>query len=295
MKLLTPTAPAELPEEALLARLRCRRAAIDLKVESSVSELPAADLVFWVYRRLNHRLRKRLEPFLELLAMRSLVLGLRYALAGEAAPAAVLNNALLAGPLKRLVMSVEESEVTVARLEAALISDYPFVAGLLSTYRGQGPGGVERQLGDGILQHGLARSAHDTLRETLRYLIDMRNCLMINKLWRWQVSLAPPLTAGGTIATDRLQRIWASRDSDRLARLTARRAGEPLASADTVKTEQCLLGGLTRLLRRAGRDPLGLAVVIEYLWLAQLAVHNQLLRQALAADRSELLEEVLLL
>jgi hypothetical protein len=59
--------------------------------------------------------------------------------------------------------------------------------------------------------------------------------------------------------------------------------------------EQCLLNGLTRFLLRAGRDPLGLAVIIEYLWRAQLAVHNQVLWKSLALDREELLEEVLLL
>ncbi len=81
---------------------------------------------------------------------------------------------------------------------------------------------------EGILRHGLARSGNGILRDALRYLIDMRNCLMINKLWRWQVNQPPPLTAGGMLATTSLQRIWATHDSDRLARLTSQRAGEPL-------------------------------------------------------------------
>jgi hypothetical protein len=59
--------------------------------------------------------------------------------------------------------------------------------------------------------------------------------------------------------------------------------------------EQCLLNGLTRLMRHAGRDPLGMGVIIEYLWRIQLAEHNQVLRQALTVERSELLEEVLLI
>ena len=298
MKLLTPTRPAELPEEALLARLRCRRAAIDLAAEHA-TEAPAADVLYWVYQRLNGRLRKRLEPFLDLLTMRSLILALRYSLAGEQPPATVLSNALLAEPLKRLFTTTEDAEATIAKLEAALTRDYPFVARLATTYRNQGPGGVEQQLADGILQHALARSGNarvdnGILNGTLRYLIDMRNFLMINKLWQWQVKRAPLLTAGGRIETTSLQRIWATHDSDRLTRLTTRLAGEPLLSAKAVDMEQCLLSGLTRLLRRAGRDPLGLAVVIEYLWRAQLAAHNQLLRQTLVPDREELLEEVLL-
>jgi hypothetical protein len=290
MKLLTPTRPAELPAEALLARLRCRRAAISL-----VKDTPATDTVSWVYKRLNRRLRKRLAPFLDLLVMRNLILTLRYTLAGDTAPDALLSKSLFAEPLQRLVATTEEANATIAQLEAILTDDYPFVAGLTATYQNQGPGGVEQQLADGILQHGLARVGNDILKETLRYLVDMRNCLMINKLWRWQVTQSPPLTTGGTLATISLQRIWAAHDSDRLARLAARLAGGPLTSTETIGMEQGLLRGLTRLLRRSGRDPLGLAVIIEYLWLSQLAVHNQLLRQTLASDREELLEEVLLL
>ncbi len=293
MKLLASTQPSELPTEALLARLRCRRAAINLAAEH-VTDTPATDVVSWVYKRLNCRLRKRLEPFLDLLAMRNLTLALRYTLADETPPASLINSSLLAKPLQRLVMATEETENTIAQLEAALTNDYPFAVGLTAVYQNQGPGGVEQQLADGILQHGLARAGNDILKATLRYLVDMRNCLMINKLWRWQVSQAPQLTIGGMLATNRMQRIWATHDSDRLTSLTSRLAGEPLISTEAIGMEQSLLRGLTRLLRRAGRDPLGLAVIIEYLWLAQIAVHNQLLRQTLALDREELLEEVLL-
>jgi hypothetical protein len=294
MKLLTPTRPADLPTDALLARLRCRRAAIDLAANHA-TEAPVADAVGWIYQRLNTRLRKQLEPVLDLLAMRNLILTLRYSLAGEPPPATVLSNSLLAEPLKRLTTATEEAETTVAQLEAILDKDYPFITGLATTYRNQGPGGVEQQLTGGILQHGLTRAGSKILKRTLRYLIDMRNCLMIHKLWRWQVGQAPPLIAGGLVAATSLQRIWATHDSERLSRLTSRLAGEPLISTETIGMEQSLLNGLTRLLRRAGRDPLGLAVVIEYLWRAQLAVHNQDLRQALAPDREELLAEVLLL
>ena len=294
MKLLTPTQPAELPEEALLARLRYRRTTIDLAA-GHATEASATDVVFWVYQRLNKRLRKQLEPLLDLLAMRNLTLALRYSLAGEPPPATLMNNSLLAEPLKRLTMATEDAETTVAQLEALLAKDYAFVIGLATTYRQQGPGGIEQQLTSGILQHGLTRSGNNILKGTLSYLIDMRNFLMINKLWRWQVNQAPLLTAGGKTETASLQRIWATHDSDRLGKLTSRLAGEPMVSTETRGMEQCLLNGLTRFLRRAGRDPLGLAVVIEYLWRTQLAVHNQVLWKSLALDREELLEEVLLL
>lgn len=292
MKLLMPTSPAELPEEALLARLRCRRAAIDL---AGGTGPPVADAPLWVYRRLNRRLRQRLEPILEQLALRSLILALRYALAGESPPAAVLSSSLLAEPLQRLTRAPGGGEGIVERLETALASDYPFCSGLRATYLNQGPGGVEQRLVTGFLQQGLARTATAGVRSMLRYLVDMRNCLMIHKLWRWQISLTPPLVTGGTIATASLQRIWATQDSARLAGLLTRLTGEPVSSSKTVAVEQSLLRGITRLLRRVGREPLGPGVIIEYLWRAQLSLHNQLLRQTLAAEQGDLLEEVLLL
>lgn len=296
MKLLDSTKPAELPTEALLARLRSRRAGIDL-LDPVAAE--ATEATVWVYQRLNRRLRRRFEPFFELLAMRNLTLQLRYLLAGEL-PAFITNNSLLAKPLRQLLANSVEDQDLIAQLEAALVSDYPFAVGLATSYREQGPGGVEKQLTDGMLVDALKRSRDVPLKRTLGYLIDMRNCLMLSRLWRWQVKQPPALTAGGNLDRNNLQRIWARHDSERLTSLTERLTGESLRNSKmdggvTIGMEQAFLRGLTSLLRRLGRDPLGLAVIIEYLWRVELAVHNQLLRKTLSDDRDSLLEEVLLL
>jgi len=293
MQLLATTQPAELPTDALLARLRCRRAAIDL-ASGKTTETSPGEIIEWVYRRLNRKLRKCLGPFLDLLAMRHLILSLRYFLSEEVPPVSIRQNQLLAKPLQELMMG-PDAATSVARLEAALVRDYPFVKGLTATWHSQGPGGVEQQLAGGILQHGLDHCGKTIVSQTLSYLIDMRNCLTIKKFWRWQVSQTPLLTAGGTISVDQLVRIWSTRDEDRLAALVARLEGTPASREKAINMEQGLINGFTRLLRQAGRDPLGLAVVIEYLWKTQLAAHNRLLRNILADDRQELLEEVLLL
>lgn len=293
MQLLAATQPAELPTDALLARLRSRRAAIDLAAGREAEASPG-EIIDWVYRRLNKTLRKRLGPFLDLLAMRNLVLALRYLLAEEDPPASILQNTLLAKPLQELMMA-PDAETTVARLEAALVTDYPFVNGLTATWRSHGPGGVEQQLASGILQHGLSRSGKGIVSRTLSYLIDMRNCLIVKKYWRWQVIQTPQLTTGGAISVHHLIRIWTARDEERLAAIVTKLGGISARNLEAVNMEQGLINGLTHLLRKAGRDPLGLAVVIEYLWKIQLSVHNRLLRNLLADDRDELLEEVLLL
>lgn len=293
MQLLAMTPPAELPTDALLARLRSRRSAIDLAAKQDLEAAPG-EIANWVYRRLNKQLRKSLRPFFDLLAMRNLILALRYRLAEQALPAAIMQNALLAKPLQDLIMA-PDPETTVVRLESALAGHYPFVTGLAANWRSQGPGGVEQQLASGILEHGLNRSGKSIVARTLGYLIDMRNCLVVRKFWRWQVSQAPRLTPGGKIPVESLARTWAARDEDRLAVQVKQLAGGAGRSLEAVNMEQALINGLTRLLRQAGRDPLGLAVIIEYLWKSQLAAHNQMLRKSLAEDREELFEEVLLL
>jgi hypothetical protein len=264
-----------------------------------VNCVASTEATVWIYQRLNKRLRRRLEPFFELLAMRNLTLQLRYLLAGEL-PATILNNSLLAKPLRQLLANSGENQALIAQLEAALVSDYPFSFGLAVTYREQGPGGVERQLADGMLVDALKRSRNVPLKRTLVYMIDMRNCLMLSRLWRWQVKQPPALTGGGNLDRNNLQRIWARHDSERLTCLAERLTGESLRNSKmdggvTIGMEQAFLRGLTRLLRRLGRDPLGLAVIIEYLWRVELALHNQLLRKTLSDDRDSLLEEVLLL
>lgn len=286
MKLLAPTTPSELPTEALLARLRGRRATVF--GEGGAAPENATD---WVCRRLNARLRRDLEPCLELLALRTLVVSLRYALAGEVPPEGLRRDRLLAAPLHRLARTGERGETLVARLEAALGDDYPCLVGLTEIHRQQGPGGVEQRLVSGLLRHGLDRARNTTVRWLLRTVADLRNGLAIIKHWQWQVPLPPDLTRGGFISVDLLLRIFAGGDRERLARLL----GTPGATEHAAAMERALLASLTRRLRQAARDPLGLAIVLDYLWRAQLAAHDRALRRSPAVNREDLLTETLLL
>ncbi|MDH3998914.1 MAG: V-type ATPase subunit, partial [Desulfuromonadales bacterium] len=267
MELLVATPPSELPEEALLARLRSRRATLG-EMQTTDGDRVSADVSTWLYRHLNRRLRRQLAPLFELQAMRSLTLALRYRFGGEQPPQAILQGSLLAMPLQQALAAKEPAQATIARLEAAMAARYPFARGLSETERRQGPGGCEQQLVAGLLQQG-RRSAAPVVAQSLSYMIDMRNCLSVQKLWRWRLDLAPPLIDGGGIDLKRLQRIAAQQDHERFAMLVASLTGSEAASDKPLRLEQHLLNGLTRQLKRWGRDPLGLGVVIDYLWRAQ--------------------------
>ncbi len=293
MILLATTQPSELPTDALLARLRYRRATTMMKGDQPLAAT-LGDIIDWVYQRLNNPLRRRLRPFLEILAMRHMVLALRYRLVEDMPPEALMRHALLAEPFKKLLISSNDARWLITKLEEALVQDYPFVSGLAKTYLQQGPGGVEQQLAGGILGHAINRADNPVCQSVLRYLIDMRNLLVIRKFWRWQVSQPPAFVTGGSFSLDVLRRTWSLHDETRLATMTRQLAGESARDSQTINLEQALLSGMTKHLRTIGRDPLGIGVIIEFLWRVQLAQHNQLLQRNLSVDRQDLLEEVLL-
>jgi hypothetical protein len=293
MILLATTQPAELPTDALLARLRYRRATILISGEQPLAET-LEDIIDWVYQRLNKSLRRRLGPFLEILAMRHMVLALRYRLVEDMPPEALVRHALLAEPLKKLLFSSNDARWLIAKLEDALVQDYPFVSGLAKNFHQQGPGGVEQQLAGGILEHANDHADTPDCRSVLRYLIDMRNLLVIRKFWRWQVRQTPAFVSGGSFPPDVLGRTWSLHDETRHATMIRQLTGENAHDTQTISTEQVLLDGMTKHLGKLGRDPLGIGVIIEFFWRVQLAQHNHLLKRNLSVDRQDLLEEVLL-
>lgn len=276
--LLAPPPLTDLPAEALLARLRARRAALDRYGGAGGGPDPEA-LLSWLHPRLAHSLRRALRPCLELEAMRFVLLVLRHRLGGEPAPPELLHQAWLAPALAPLLDHPGHAASVVADLEAWLAGDYPFAAGLTDTYLRQGPGGVEQQLAAGMLAAALAAARVPAVHMTVRFFIDLRNLLAVLRHWRWQLRVPPRLLPGGEVARDLLTRAWARNDLGTVARLASRLAGVPLMELEPRTAERHLLGGLTRRLQRAGRDPLGVAVVIETLWRCRVAARNRALQE----------------
>jgi hypothetical protein len=289
--LLAPPPLTELPPEALLARLRARRANLDRSGASPGAPEPAVAMA-WLHPRLAGHLRATVHPYLEIEAMHCLLLALRYRLGDEPVPAGLLRQPWLAADLAGLLDRPDRSAV-LARLELWLVGDYPFARGLLAGYLRQGPGQVEQQLAAGMLGQALTRARTPVVEMTMRCLIDMRNLLAVLRHWRWRVPTPPPLLAGGELDADRLARTWANNDAAMFKRLAGRLTDVLLADLDPRAAERALLGGLTRRLQRAGRDPLGSGVIIDYLWRCRIAARNRALQQAADGD-DELLAVALL-
>jgi len=282
--LLQPQPEFPPPIDFLLARVRYRRALIDVSGgqapwlgQSSEEGLQKA--LQWLYCRLPAVSYRQLRPYFELIGGRSLVMALRLhrAEAGEALRR-LLQQSLLQRDIIDLFLQTEEPDKLVSRLEVALILEYPELAGLATTYAGQGPGGVEEQVAAGLLRRACLKARTASLKALVARLVDLRNILSVGKYWRWQMAQEPPLVRGGMVEPERLRRFWSGRDETGLAQLVARLAhqGGPLPQ-DVRGMELCLLQGATAEMRRFGKDPLGTGLLLDYLWRCQVAARNHAL------------------
>lgn len=290
--LLAPPPLTELPTEALLARLRARRALFDPQGGSAGAPGPEA-LLAWLHARLEPPLRQALRPWLELEALHYLLLALRHRLGGEPAPAGLLHQPWLAPELAALLDRPGDAATVTARLESWLAGDYPFASGLAQGYLRQGPGRVEQQLAAGMFVHALRTARVPVVGMALRFRTDARNLLAVLRHWRWRLGMPPPLLPGGDVAVGVLTRAWAGNDVAAVVRLAASLSGQALTELEPRAAERQLLAGLTLRLRRAGRDPLGIGVILDTLWRCRLATRNRALQER-AGDEDGLLAAALL-
>jgi len=293
MDLLAPPPPAELPAETLLARLRSQRAAIDPTGSAGVTVAPG-EMLTWLLPRLERRLLQALSPYLRIAAMRALVVALRHRLAGITPPPALLRQPWLAGGLRPLVEAPGEAEAVVSRLATALADSCPFARDLTKVYRDQGPGGVESCLSAGVLGQAMAGAREPAVLMTVRFLVDVRNLLAMLRHWRWQLQQAPPLLTGGEVAAPLLAKVWAGNDRGAFDRLAERLSPGWAPDLEPRTAEHHLLNGLGRRLRLAGRDPLGVGVILDTLWRCEVAARNQSLLQRAGDAADELPREAFL-
>jgi vacuolar-type H+-ATPase subunit C/Vma6 len=133
---------------------------------------------------------------------------------------------------------------------------------------------------------------HPLLREFFRSLIDLRNLVTLAKQIRWQLFEPQLFIRGGEISPERLGKALTAGTAASLASLLATLPDMGVLPPDQVNPEPQLFSWLTRKVHRLGRDPLGIGLVLDYLWSCfiearnlSLMIHGQdLERETLAAE-----------
>lgn len=299
MRELLRTMPAGVPDDSLHARI-CGRQSFLIKdwerlllhrqplslLAAAPWRISATDAVellqslqreyFWTFLRMDEELRCRLAPLFWLAELPTLATALRLQSGGAAYPEALLQDSLLANPIKKILRHFDGSSATVALLTEHFISfDHRF-SDCHEIYQNGGSGALEASLYDHSLLHALTNPLYSELRSWLVLLIDSRNLTALAKYLRWRLITPPRLLEGGTLALTRLKGIFLRREAGRIIEL-AMQLGGLTTSNQGSDLEQILHAAQERVLRRLARKGDVIWTILYYLW----RCHNEAINLAL--------------
>lgn len=288
------------PADYLYARVAGRRSALVKTWSPLPAALPgAADPrgscraeLAWLWDSMNNRLRSCFAPVFEYLELRTWLLCLRWRGAGEAETVtALLAGSLLARPIRTALLRETELDAAVEASARLLAAADPAFAGLAALYAEQGPGAFEQAVVERFLQRLEKAPLHPLIGGFFAYLIDARNLVALYKHLRWGVRRPPPRLSGGNLGAARLDQLWRRGDSAALLELAGQLAGARVTGPEL---ESALLAGLSRRLRRQGREPLQPGVLLDYLWRCHVEARNlELLRRAAGVPEELLARELI--
>ena len=152
--------------------------------------------------------------------------------------------------------------------------------------------GFEHELSERYLSVIAGAGIHPILHVFFMRLIDARNLLSLAKLMKLGVSTEHPFIPGGRVDAGLLGEVLDSKNRQGKEKLLREFTGEEVGSTEPVRLEASLYRGITRSLKKGGRDVLSIGPVLEYLWrcsieamnLSVLAYGHELERDIVAAE-----------
>jgi len=285
------------PTEYLLSRVRGRRAMLIADWSPLVlSESPADHLAFtrycniatndypvgirryllkefgWVYSQMNRTLREIFLPFFLYMELNTIFVCLRNARGNETGKIeGILSLSLLSEKIKKILRGGEHLVSAIGGIEDCFLHLSGRFSGLINVFENNGLQGVELALSTRYLEHTAHSKLHPVMKDFFVSIIDSRNILSLYKYIRFNGKLAPPFITGGRISETMLMKIADRKDLDEIGPVVQK---VTKIESETANIEISLLRMMTRFLRKAGREPLGIGLILDYLWRSSLEATN---------------------
>jgi vacuolar-type H+-ATPase subunit C/Vma6 len=283
MELLRKDLPPGYPADYLLARIRGRRGELirDWEPLLTGDTLPVITEevlwrgllkeLFWVYGQMNGGLRKTFGPVFLNFELRTLVLCLRNKSAlNMATVGELLRYSLLCDEIRSVLREERDMASTIGVVTDCLTAFSPRFSGLAQINGGTGLRSFEENLLRASLEHFAESRLHPLIRNFFIHIIDLRNLLGLYKHLRWGIGEAPPFVSGGSINEAVFQDIMARGEMKGVENLLTKMSKKRFDGPWEVR----FLRALTGELREAGREPLGIGVILEYIWRRYIEARN---------------------
>lgn len=229
----------------------------------------------WVYSQMNGQLREIFKPFFLYTELRTIFICLRH-LKDEKSGTAVdlLGNSLLSAEIVKILSSSEDMPSAMRGIERAFLQLSEQFAGLGNVLEAEGLRGVELSLTNTYLAVIVDTRLHPLMKIFFARLIDSRNIMSVYKCLRLEKRTALPLVPGGMIPEAKLRAIVEKGDLFGVNSLVREFSGIKIETPDPTKVETALYKGMTRFLKKEGREPFGAGPILDYLWKCSLEVMN---------------------
>jgi len=290
---LMQTAQAGHPTDYLLARIRRRRrdlltdrtAPAQRQAESeqgaSARGMTAREArrnmrqeFRWVYLQMDQGMRNTFASLFLWFELRTILISLRLQRTsgqGESPPAQ--EESLLAQRVLRVFSGVEAPFTGSDPLSELLQADAKQIRILGNWYREQKGREYEERFLALYLEMVSRQKLHPVLREFFSALVDLNNLLALRKQIRWQLYPPHPFIEGGTAGRKRLEKAQQEGEPG-LLKLLRSQPGLSELSALPDNLEHLLLVRLTRKVEKLGADPLGIGIILAYLWECTIEARN---------------------
>jgi hypothetical protein len=222
---------------------------------------------FWVYKRMNNKLRKQFGPYFVYHEINTLVVCLRYLSSKKDIErvAQELHNSLLHTDIQDILTSNLDFAAKLQALESKLCIHADLFKGLLGYYEKKGIAALEIFIRDRFWTLLLSWKQPSKLKSFLQYMADFHNCISMAKTLRWQTEAEPALIPGGTVPADRFKRAYFRKDLTPVLEFLLIHDAHGTASV-IEKLETALLSFISGKLRRWSLQRTVVGDLLFYLW-----------------------------
>jgi hypothetical protein len=229
----------------------------------------------WVYLQMNRQLRESFVSFFLYAELRTILVCLRHLLDKKAgAIGDLLDRSLLSEEMKKVLLFSMDLPAAVGGVERILSTLSQRFLGLTRALDSNGLRAVEQSVVATYLSVMIESDLHRLLKRYFSRIIDARNILGLYKFLRLRLRAQPVFIAGGVVPELRLNDIIRKNDLAGVARLVRECTGIDVERPNATSIELALYRGTTRWLRKEGREPFGIAPILDYLWRCSIESMN---------------------
>jgi len=242
---------------------------------------------------MNRHLQELFGPYFVYAELRTIFICLRNLKEMKrAAVREMLSVSLLSEEIRNILTGSADELAAARAMEEKILCLSKHFTGVAEILHQKGLTGFEHELSERYLSVIAGAGIHPILHVFFMRLIDARNLLSLAKLMKLGVSTEHPFIPGGRVDAGLLGEVLDSKNRQGKEKLLREFTGEEVGSTEPVRLEASLYRGITRSLKKGGRDVLSIGPVLEYLWrcsieamnLSVLAYGHELERDIVAAE-----------